>query len=272
VSRSRPEVVGIGVSATRHTLAVCARNGQWRVHSSAATALWPSVLARSLESLLAGIDGSRLSLNVVLAPDSCREWVMDAPSGVHSLEELRRVTAARFTQLHGLAPDDWTITADWQTRGPMLCAATPTALLDTLQSALANHASRINVSTTLCSVLADIRALPDDTWLCIRTPDFLRLLFMRHRRPWILRTLAVATPEPLQQLSLLLAEVKRSTLRSGLAPAARIFLYDCISQPIGTTTHDGIQITPLDTPALRHLDLVPRDSDSAIAACMGAVS
>jgi hypothetical protein len=271
VSLSRPDVVGVGVGSSRHALAVCARDGQWRIHAATSASLSSAALARSIDSLLADSGITRMNFNVVLTPDSSLEWVMNVPAGVQSFEELRRVAAARFAQLYGLATDDWTITADWRVRGPMLCAATPTALLDTLQSALSRHTSRVCVSTTLCSVLTDAQALPDDTWLGIRTPERLLLVLIRGRRPWMLRTLAITAPDLFQQLSQLVAEAKRSILRCGLAPAARILLYDCVSQPVGETQVDGIQIAPLHTPTLRRLDVVPRDSDSTVAACMGAV-
>lgn len=50
-------------------------------------------------------------------------WLQASPPGVNSLAELRQVAAARCAFLHGGAPEDWIVQADWDAARPFVCAA-----------------------------------------------------------------------------------------------------------------------------------------------------
>lgn len=272
MSLFRHSAVGLGVSLDRIAAAVhTSDTGPWRVRSASLPDVPGEPLEHVLDSLLAEHVGPQPRIHVVFTPESLREWVMDVPAGVQSLDELRTLATARFTQLYGLAPDAWTVTADWATRGPMLCTAAPTARLETLRAELARRGLKSSVSTMLCCVLADIPALPNEAWLCIRTHRCISLLLIRKRTLQLLRTLRTAGADQNQQLANVVAEMNRACLRSGFTPAQRLHWYDCSQQPLRQTAIDGVEIVPVSSRTLQRMTSVPDDTDSSVAACMGAV-
>lgn len=278
MSLFRHSAVGLGVSFDRMACAVRARDsGRWRVHSAP---LAPTTLpiptsgddvVRALDSLLPQSDGPRTHVHVVLASGCLREWIMDVPAGVQSLDELRNLAAARFTQLHGQPSEQWLVTADWTTRGPMLCTAVPRPLMQALQLELARRGLRSSISTTLCSALGDISTLPAEAWLCIRTLEFSALLLIRQRALHMLRILRIARLALDEQLASLVAELKRASLRCNSPQPTHMYMYDCSQGAVSVQRVDGVEIVPLSSRALAQMDAAQMDADSTIAACLGAV-
>ncbi|MDY6948484.1 MAG: hypothetical protein SXG53_22515 [Pseudomonadota bacterium] len=272
MSLFRHSAIGLGVSLDHIAAAVPTNDtGSWRVQSVPLPEISRETLTHVLDSLLQGHTGSRRRVHSVFAPETLREWVMDVPAGVQSLAELRTLATARFTQLYGLAPDAWTIAADWTPRGPMLCTAAPTGLLETLGYELARRGLKHSVSTMLCRALSDISALPNDAWLCIRTHRSLSLLLIRGRSLQILRTLRTAAADQSHQLETVIAEMNRARLRSGFTAAQRLHWYDCSQGQLCQTAVGGVEIVPISSRILQRIDSVASDADSCAAACMGAV-
>lgn len=277
MSLLRHSTLGLGLGLDRMTCAArTADDGQWHVQSTSLPAATNSAplsneqIAQALDSLLSQCGGEYKHVRVVLASECLREWVMEVPAGVQSLDELRNLTVARFAQLHAQPADQWMVTADWTTRGPMLCTAAPRHLVETVQSELERRGLRSSLSTTLCSALSDISELPSDTWLCIRTPDFSALLLIRQRSLQLLRILRTSGLARDGQLASLAAEVKRACLRSDLSLPAQMHIYDSSRDPAGQQSVDGIELIPVSSRMLSLMAAAQRDADSTVAACMGA--
>lgn len=141
MSRSRIDVIGIGISSSE--FAVARRAGQAEV-SAVRSSPWPAedkgLSADMWSNRLSGMEGAASSrTNVTIASDLVRWWVVDAPPGTASLRELRQVAALRFEQLFDEAASGWALVGDWSTTAMSVCCAVPAGLATGLQQAAVHH-------------------------------------------------------------------------------------------------------------------------------------
>jgi hypothetical protein len=62
---------------------------------------------------------------LVISDELVRQWVVEPPQNVESLDDLRAAVSARFQTLYGDSPAAWQIEADWKTDSPFLASAIP---------------------------------------------------------------------------------------------------------------------------------------------------
>lgn len=110
------------------------------------------------------------AIHVVAGNDLAVHWIQQPPAAVRSLPELQLVAAARCAHLHGGAPGDWWIAADWSVRHPFVCAALPRVVAARLQEAAGG--TRLQWHTAF-GIAADqgARSVPDEGWSALRTPS-----------------------------------------------------------------------------------------------------
>lgn len=212
-------------------------------------------------------------IRVVVASDIARHWIVEPPTGVSSLGELRLVAAARFSQIFGSPADAWSITGDWRVAGMLLCAALPRWLTDGLESACRDAGVQHDVSTTLGSILHVHReCFADDGWNCVRTPRTLAVLRLEGGLPvsmrLSLRDSGGYLPAALADGT---AELRREALRRGEDLTAPVIWLDLASPvPIGREALD----TTVETIVyrVRHLcgGSTPSDATSANEALVAA--
>jgi hypothetical protein len=81
-----------------------------------------------------GLQGSTAS--IVMSDALVRQWLVDPPSNVGSLDDLRAAAASRFQSLFGESPVQWDIRADWQSGRPFVAAALPQVYVQALNTTL----------------------------------------------------------------------------------------------------------------------------------------
>lgn len=125
-------------------------------------------------------------------------WIQAVPQGLASLAELSTLVQLRAPFLFGapLCGEQWTVSADWQSSGHMVCHAIPQVALDALGD--------LPVSSLLTLALSALRTLgnndPATSWYAVTAADELHILAMRNGAPLALRSTrqtAGATPEQL---------------------------------------------------------------------------
>jgi len=62
---------------------------------------------------------------LVISDELVRQWVVEPPQNVESLDDLKAAVSARFQALYGDSPAAWQIEADWKTDRPFLASAIP---------------------------------------------------------------------------------------------------------------------------------------------------
>ena len=60
---------------------------------------------------------------LVMSDELVRQWVVEPPQNVESLEDLKAAVSARFQALYGDSPASWQIEADWKVDSPFLASA-----------------------------------------------------------------------------------------------------------------------------------------------------
>jgi hypothetical protein len=65
---------------------------------------------------------------LVISDELVRQWVVEPPQNVESLDDLKAAVSARFQALYGDSPAAWQIEADWKTDSPFLASAIPNNL------------------------------------------------------------------------------------------------------------------------------------------------
>jgi len=60
---------------------------------------------------------------LVISDELVRQWVVEPPQNVESLDDLKAAVSARFQALYGDSPAAWQIEADWKTDSPFLASA-----------------------------------------------------------------------------------------------------------------------------------------------------
>ena len=100
------------------------------------------------------------AVQVRVAPDLCRHFMLAAATGVRSLAELRELAALRAAQLFGGTADDWAVVADWRLDRSFACAALPQPLLQALCQAAADTARRLSVVSALLLAVERLLAGP----------------------------------------------------------------------------------------------------------------
>lgn len=130
-------------------------------HAAHAEAL-PAALAQLAPG--AGVD-------VIAANDMAVHWLQTPPSSAASLDELRRVAAARCAHLHGGSPKDWWVAADWNATEPFVCAALPQSMVAPVQQRLAAAGISARWHTAwgvACG--CDPNPFPANGWSALRSP------------------------------------------------------------------------------------------------------
>ena len=156
-------------------------------------------------------------VHAVVSSDIARHWIVEPPSGVSSLGELRQVAAARFGQIFGSSADAWFITGDWRVGRALLCAAIPRWLTDGLGSVCRDLGVQHDTSTTLGRIFHRHRGrFADDGWNCVRTPRCLAVLRLKQRLPVSMRLSLRDSGGDLQSaLADGTTELRREALRRG---------------------------------------------------------
>lgn len=62
---------------------------------------------------------------LIISDELVRQWVVDPPKNVESLDDLKAAVSAKFQALYGDLPSAWQIEADWKTDSPFLASAIP---------------------------------------------------------------------------------------------------------------------------------------------------
>jgi hypothetical protein len=127
--KRRPSRISVGISPG--SVVVSATQGVWRRKSQivAGRTVAPDKLGvfqhlcDMLSSMVTehGLQGSTAS--IVMSDALVRQWLVDPPSNVGSLDDLRAAAASRFQSLFGESPVQWDIRADLQSGRPFVAAA-----------------------------------------------------------------------------------------------------------------------------------------------------
>lgn len=153
MSRSRPEALGIGLSAAECALAQRGAPVVVRAVPDFSALAWPR------PSDTRGAAPTRA--HVTLAADLVRWWVVDAPRGTGSLNELRQVAALRFEALFDEPAAGWSIVGDWSARGPSVCQAVPAGLAEGLRQAKAGGWHVVDVASAAHRLRARCAPAPE---------------------------------------------------------------------------------------------------------------
>jgi hypothetical protein len=282
VSLFQRERVGVGIGATEVAVAFHSARSQLDIHMRAfadANDVTPSgasarmgALVNALEGLLDTAAGaSRRTLQVVLTPACVRSWVMQTPSGVNSLGELQSIAQARCLQLFGDSMDGWKVTGDWRASGPILCAAVPSWLRESLESTLRTRNRPFRLQPFLSVALGRAAGrVPMSGWLCIRTPEHVILAHRLRGRLRTLRTISVDQGAAADHLAIAAAEARRESLRLALSSDSHITLLDCSGPSAsGSVTAKDASFDPV---AANGFASVPREafaSDATVCALAG---
>lgn len=226
-------------------------------------AAWRDCLSRAGQDLASRSKGRG---RLLIADGLVRHWLMAAPPGVRSLDELQAVAKLRCAQVHGGAPDHWSVCADWNARDPFLCGAIPRSLNSLVGELLPGLGG---VHALLGGLLDAVGGLPSDAWICVLTPSHGTILRTSTGRLQRLRSIVL--PEPSQRgehLEYVAVEVLRESLRSQQPVGGQVFLMDMTFSSHAAVGVQGIRFEAL---APRRLSEggVPRGcSDAALAATM----
>ncbi|MES3001255.1 MAG: hypothetical protein V4787_11245 [Pseudomonadota bacterium] len=147
-----------------------ARDLAWRPAQEAAGEVRRAPHAVAWPQALAQLDPGA-TVAVIAANDIAVHWLQTPPASVSSLDELRLVAAARCAHLHGGAPGDWWIAADWNATLPFVCAALPYSAVTPWQRKLATAGISAHWHTAwgvACGSVAN--TFPDDGWSALRGP------------------------------------------------------------------------------------------------------
>jgi len=138
----RPKRLRVGISPS--SVVVTATQGLWRrtnqivaVRSVQAEKMGVfQHLCDMLSGMVTdhGLQGSTVSL--VISDALVRQWLVEPPSNVGSLDDLRAAAASRFQSLFGELPVQWEIRADWQSVRPFVAAALPQVYVQALNTTL----------------------------------------------------------------------------------------------------------------------------------------
>lgn len=216
-------------------------------------------LARDFGAIAAQASPGR-RVEVVLADELARYWVMSAPSGLSSLEALREVARARCSQLFGPESDDWVIHADWQVSAPLLCVAVPGWLIAALSRVFG---ARVQVRTVLGVLLgAAAHRLPSEGWACIIGPRQVVLLRTQDGTTHAVRTVAVEDGSQGEALLHRAAmELRRQSLRERSSLPASIAWLDVTGRASASVTVDGLVFHPVAVPWLAGAGRTPGACD-----------
>lgn len=99
----------------------------------------PEALRTECHNLLKDINCKGLPLNIVLANEWARLFIVTPPPNCVRMEDCEAAAAMRFQALYDAAPDDWQLQADWNVSKPFLACALPRSLLTVLQAIALEH-------------------------------------------------------------------------------------------------------------------------------------
>lgn len=115
-----------------------APGGTMRALATSASLAGP-VLDALLAELASGPGRRRLPVDVVLADDLTRHWIVTPPANARSVGDCRLAAQARFQTVFGQSIEGWHWDADWRADRPFLCSALPQDWLAVLQQSCARH-------------------------------------------------------------------------------------------------------------------------------------
>lgn len=169
-----------------------ARELAWRPAGDAVAAALRAAHAVALPQALAQITpGTRV--DVIAGADIAVHWLQTPPASVASLDELRLVAAARCAHLHGGAPTDWWVAADWNASAPFVCAAVPYSLVTPLQQKFTTAGVAPCWHTAwgvTCG--SKVNSFPAEGWSALRSPSRVLLWHCRDGRVTCMSTHSVA--------------------------------------------------------------------------------
>ena len=138
----RPKRIRVGISPG--SVVVTASQGLWRqTNHIVAVRSVPAektgvfqYLCDMLSGIVTehGLQSSTASL--VISDALMRQWLVEPPSNVSSLDDLRAAAASRFQSIFGESPVQWEIRADWQSARPFLAAGLPQVYVQALNTSL----------------------------------------------------------------------------------------------------------------------------------------
>lgn len=226
MSLFRREMLSLGLSADE-LVCLDARGQEQRWDLSGAPGA-PGALAGALAEVLTAVDVSERRVRrvqVVVANDLAQHWLCTPPVGTASLAELQAFASVRRAQIHGDAPQDWRVTADWQVGGAFLCTGVPGVVVDALKSTFAK-AGRLEITTELAHAWTPRGPACQNRptgWLCLDSTSGVALVSLAAGRPRALRTWRLPVQaDKAARASMIAAEARREALRVGEAVPSQV--------------------------------------------------
>lgn len=186
-------------------------------------------------------------VEVVLADEMARYWLMDPPTGIASLEELRQVAQARCSQLFDSDGDAWVVSADWQVSAPFVCVAVPGWLIVAITQVFG---TRARIQTVLGVLLGSAaQRLPPQGWTCITGPR--QIILLRAEAGMTSAVRAMACEDGLRGEALLrksAVELRRQCLRDRSSLTASVAWLDVAGGSVTTALIDGLTFDPIVAP------------------------
>lgn len=169
----------------------------------------------------------RARLQVSVADNWARYFLLDPPAGVAGLRDCRSLLQARFELLYGHSAADWVLQADWQAGRAMLACALPRSLVRSLAGFRLAHL----MPALLAQWNRQCGKLPPSGAWCVSSGEVLNLLV------WNAGSLKVVRQQRGGSADGLLAlELARLDLA---APAARLWSGDAM--PSGWSALGALQ-------------------------------
>ncbi|MCC2954649.1 hypothetical protein LK542_03350 [Massilia sp. IC2-477] len=196
----------------------------------------PDALANGLRALLTEVAPRGWPVSVVLADELVRLWQVPPPQGATRLADLQAAAALRYQALFGAMPQEWRISADWDTAHPFLAAAAPQGLLALLETlAREGRFHLVEVSPQFVAAMnAWRRARRPGAWFGLVHANVLSLAAYEGRALAAVRTAVIP---PGADRDWLEAHVAREALRVGVGRPERLQL--CGAAPAGWASSAG---------------------------------
>jgi hypothetical protein len=254
VSRSLPKSVGLGVDALG---IACESEAQdpavgWYVREQIARRadeISGEHVKTALEQVLASKDlRPGTHCNLVLSSSCLREWLLEIPSGISSLGELREVAQARFVQLYGTSSERWTITGDWRARATVVCTAAPRELLNALEGELRGRDLTVSITSVTSAALRRMRNLPSPAWVCVYARTYAIVMLVRRQSIQLLSIVRFTQNTAQERLQTVAAEVRRACMREGHPLPSTLYISSDETIPL---EHDSFSIAPLQLAGAR---------------------
>jgi hypothetical protein len=265
VSRSHPERVSLGLSASGWALAL-----PESAPAAVDAAAWPEAVSvegwpRRIETLLTAVAKTgRRNVRITMAPDLLRCWSFRAPSGTRSLTELQQVAGLQFEHVFDEPVAGWSVSGDWSGSGASVCTAAPAGLVAGLREAVSgkrwNLVDAASAEVRLRARCGKVgRSQQPTVWVSLLL-DQATLRWHRHGRAFKVCTVGVDAGNPWGRI---VQEIRRvgSLWPDGAVPAEVHWTSACAVAPLQMP---GVRAVPHGTQASSSLS---REGMAAFLGC-----